>query len=209
MDGHESRGYGQKRIGLGEKAAVLVVDYQALLCDPASPMWGGEQVDVALENTARLLEVARELKLRVFYTTVGYAADGSDLALWAYKIKHLPMCVRGSKWTEIPKIIAPRESDLVFPKRMASSFFGTDLLTFLTMERIDTLLVCGGTAGGCVRATVVDAFQYGFRVMVPPECTIDMDPTALAVNLQDINKRYGDVLPLGALIEELRQTYSS
>jgi maleamate amidohydrolase len=208
MDGHVSRGYGQNSIGLGEKAAILVVDYQALLTDPASPMWGGEQVSGALSATARLLKVARELGLRVFYTTVGYAADGRDMALWPLKIKHLPMCVRGSRWTEIPDVIAPLDTELVFPKRMASAFFGTDLLTFLVMDRIDSLVVCGATTGGCLRATVVDGFQYGFRVVVPRECTIDMDPAAYDVNLQDIEKRYGDVVSLDALLEDLKRKFA-
>jgi len=207
MDGHVSRGYGIDRIGLGDKPAVLVVDFQALLTDPASPMWGGEKVDAALGATSRLIGLARELGLKVLYTTVGYAEDGGDLALWSSKIKHLPICVRGSRWTEIPEAIAPLEGELVFPKRMASAFFGTDLIAFLVLERIDSLIVCGGTTGGCVRATAVDAFQHGFRVSVPRECTIDMDPNAYEVNLQDIDKRYGDVVALEELLAQLKDRF--
>ncbi|MCZ7664511.1 MAG: isochorismatase family protein [Thermoleophilia bacterium] len=204
-----ARGYGSGRVGLGDRPAVLVIDFQGLLCDPESPMYGGEAVDEALSSTARLLRVAREVGLPVFYTTVGYRADARDMALWPLKVRHLPICVAGSRWTRIPEQIAPREDEIVLPKRMASAFFGTDLLALLNAARIDSVIVCGGTTGGCVRATVVDAFQYGLRALVTSSCTLDMDPLAHRVNLQDIDKRYGDLVELDQLLGELRMRFGN
>ena len=37
----------------------------------------------------------------------------------------------------------------------------------------DTLVVCGATTSGCVRATVVDALQHGLAPVVPRECVGD------------------------------------
>ena len=77
----------------------------------------------------------------------------------------------------------------------------------MNFERIDTLIVCGGTTGGCVRATVIDAFQNGFRTIVPKECTFDMDKEAYEVNLKDIDKRYGDVMLTDELVQKLQELY--
>ena len=207
LDGHTVRGYGNSRIGFGKRAALLIVDFQCLLTDPESPMWGGNAVEKALSHTARLITVVRELGLKVFYTTVGYRKDGQDMGFWPLKVRHLPICTVGSRWTRIPDEISPIQGEIVIQKRMASAFFGTDLITLLNFHSVDTLILCGGTTGGCVRATVVDAFQNGFRAMVPKECTFDMDTEAYEVNLKDIDKRYGDVMAVDELIQKLRNVY--
>ena len=49
-------------------------------------------------------------------------------------------------------------------------FFQTPLITFLVKQSVDTVIVTGCTTSGCVRATIVDAFSYGFRVLVPQDC---------------------------------------
>jgi maleamate amidohydrolase len=207
MDGHAVRGYGNGRIGLGRRAALLLIDFQYLLTNSESPMYGGKSAEAALFHTERLVRTARELGLKIIYTTVGYRKDGQDMGFWPLKVRHLSICTEGSRWTRIPDEIRPADSDVVIKKRMASAFFGTDLITLLNLERIDTVIVCGGTTGGCVRATVVDAFQNGIRVVVPRECTFDMDEEAHRVNLNDINKRYGDVLYSEELVQEIRDAY--
>jgi len=91
----------------------------------------------------------------------------------------------------------------VIEKRYASAFFGTHLASMLTAGGIDTLLVTGCTTSGCVRATVVDALQHGFRAIVPRECVGDRAPAQHEANLVDIDGKYGDVVGLQAVIDYL------
>jgi maleamate amidohydrolase len=58
-------------------------------------------------------------------------------------------------------------------KERASCFFGTPLIAYLTKLGIDTLLICGESTSGCVRATTVDAYSYGFHPVVVEDCTFD------------------------------------
>jgi maleamate amidohydrolase len=41
-------------------------------------------------------------------------------------------------------------------KKGASAFFGTDLEAILVAERVDTVILCGATTSGCIRATAID-----------------------------------------------------
>jgi maleamate amidohydrolase len=61
---------------------------------------------------------------------------------------------------------------------------------------VDTVVVCGATTSGCVRATVVDAVQSGFHVLVPREAVGDRAAGPHDANLYDINEKYGDVVDL-------------
>ena len=62
--------------------------------------------------------------------------------------------------------LVPEERDVVVVKKYASAFFGTALTTELTVAGVDTLVICGVSTSGCVRATALDAMQNGFRPMV-------------------------------------------
>ena len=61
---------------------------------------------------------------------------------------------------------------------------------------MDTLLITGCTTSGCVRASAVDACQYGFRAIVIRECVGDRAPEPHEANLFDIDAKYGDVVTL-------------
>ncbi len=70
----------------------------------------------------------------------------------------------------------------------------------LTARGIDTLIITGCSTSGCVRATALDAMQYGFRPIVPRECVGDRHAGPHEANLFDINAKYGDVLPLAEVM---------
>jgi maleamate amidohydrolase len=52
------------------------------------------------------------------------------------------------------------------------------------------------TTSGCVRATVVDAFQSGFNVVVPFDCLADRSQISHRVSLFDLHMKYADVVSL-------------
>ena len=85
-------------------------------------------------------------------------------------------------------------------------FFGTTLASALASAGCDTCVVTGASTSGCVRATVVDALQHGYRVVVPREAVGDRNPAAHEANLYDIDAKYGDVVSIDevtAHVEEI------
>ena len=83
---------------------------------------------------------------------------------------------------------------MVITKQRASAFFGTPLQAHLTQLGIETVIVCGESTSGCVRASAVDAYSYGFHVVLVEECCFDRSMLSHKVNLFDLHHKYVDVL---------------
>jgi maleamate amidohydrolase len=93
----------------------------------------------------------------------------------------------------------------VLNKLFASAFFGTPLSSLLTAAGRDSLIVTGASTSGCVRATVVDALQHGYRPIVPREAVGDRNPAAHEASLYDIDAKYGDVVSVDEVVEHLEE----
>ena len=94
-------------------------------------------------------------------------------------------------------------------KLVASGFYGTGLVSTLTTAGVDTLIIIGASTSGCVRATAVDALQYGFRPVIPREAVGDRNPAAHEANLYYIVAKYGDVVPVEAAMKYLEEVESA
>lgn len=199
--GFSAAGYGdQGNIGFGRQSAVLVVDFQRSFTDSAYPMGRSGHVDQAVENTARLLKVARANNVPVATCSVGWNSP-RDMGHWKVSSVYKDMFYGDAGMELDPRIADP--SDFHFIKGAPSIFFGTPLQTFLTRQGVDTVIVTGCTTSGCVRASIVDAFSYGYRVMVPEPCCGDQEMTAHQANLADVGRRYADVLGLEEVIQAI------
>jgi maleamate amidohydrolase len=128
------------------------------------------------------------------------ASDGGRLAEKVPAIMGIP-----ARGYEFVAEVAPREGDVLIPKKHPSAFFGTAMCSHLIDKQVDTVIVTGCTTSGCVRGTVVDAFSLNFRVAVPYECVYDRSITSHKVNLFDLGQKYADVLPVGQLMSRLRE----
>jgi maleamate amidohydrolase len=201
-DVYADRGLGHRQ-GAGERPALVVVDLNNAFTDPKSPLHCG--ADEAVAATVSLLSAARAGGRPVAFTTLEYDAAGRDVArAFLAKVPGLLALEPGTRWPQIDERIAPREDEPVLSKLFASAFFGTPLVAMLTARGCDTVVVCGASTSGCVRATVVDALQYGYRVVVAREAVCDRAPAAHAASLTDIDAKYGDVVGLGEAVALLR-----
>ena len=106
---------------------------------------------------------------------------------------------------EIFPAVAPLPTELVVKKTKATAFFGTPLANCLRDIGTDTLLMGGCTTSGCLRASVIDAYNYGFKCFVVEECAFDRFPLSHLVNLWDINAKYADVITLDEALTYVAQ----
>lgn len=190
------------RSGFGARPALLVVDVNLGFTDPRSPL--SCDLDGPVAAIARLLGVSREAGVPIAYTTVSYGpGDRETAALFLSKVPGLRVLEEDSRYVAIDPRIAPQPGEPVFTKLFASAFFGTSLLSMLVAARVDTLIVAGASTSGCVRATVVDALQYGVRPVVPREAVGDRSEAAHDAALADIDQRYGDVVPVEEVLARL------
>jgi len=65
------------------------------------------------------------------------------------------------------------------------------------------VIVTGCVTSGCIRASVIDSFQWGFRTIVPEDCVGDHDERPHQDNLRDVGRRYCDVTSSDAVIDWL------
>jgi maleamate amidohydrolase len=190
------------RAGFGRRPALLVVDVSVGFTDPRSPLVC--DLDEVVAAIGRLLAETRAAGLPVVYTTVSYdEAARRTAATFIEKVPALLTLEAGSRWVEIDPRLAPLPGEPVLNKLFASAFFGTALASFLAAERCDTVIVTGASTSGCIRATVVDALQHGYRPVVPREAVGDRNPAAHDANLYDMDAKYADVVSLEETLAQL------
>jgi nicotinamidase-related amidase len=179
-------------VTLGSRPAVLVIDFSCGFTDPACAL--GSDLTPQVEATRRLLDVARDKGLPVVFTTIGFDASLKDGGLWLQKVPTLGDLQLGGPWVEIDERLGRREGETVIVKKGASGFFGTNLASVLVSQGVDSVVLCGATTSGCVRATAIDLLQYGWPTIVPRECVGDRAQAPHDANLFDIQAKYADVV---------------
>jgi nicotinamidase-related amidase len=193
-------GLGQA-VTLGAHPAVLVVDFSRGFTDPACAL--GSELTAEVEATKQVLDIARAKGLLVVFTTIGYEPGLKDGGLWLQKAPALGELQVGGRWVEIDPRLEPADDEPVILKKGASAFFGTNLVSILVTQGVDSIVLCGATTSGCVRATAVDLLQYGWPTLVPRECVGDRARAPHEANLFDIQAKYADVVPVEEAIAYL------
>lgn len=212
----EVSGYGA-RSGLGKRPAILVIDTiinfagtEPLPLFESMKQWRnscGEEAWAAAQEISRILDVGRQISVPIFYSTNETPRrDGLDSGRWRSKNSRRMEDASHdrSAGNEILPVIAPQAGDFVIRKTKPSVFFGTPLSALLNDLDVDTLICCGGTTSGCVRATVLDAFSANFYVGVPQEACFDRSQASHAINLFDLDQKYADVMTTDAVISYLQ-----
>ena len=195
-DKYSEVGYASTSIGAGRSPAILVVDLQVAFTDPKYPLGGLPMIHAARDRTAELLPLARSKRVPV---AACYTAYGSldDMPRWKVRAVR-EQFYYGHPCTAIDAGI-DHADNFTYCKNAPSMFFQTPLITFLVKQQVDTVIVTGCTTSGCVRATIIDAFSYGFRVLVPEDCVGDADAGQHRSNLDDVGRRYADVTDAAAI----------
>jgi nicotinamidase-related amidase len=197
------RGFGQ-RLGFGARPALIVIDLIMAFTNPELPL--GAPLEDVIESTRRILAGARRAAVPVIYTTIAY--DEEDIAgagVWLRKAKGSHTLRAGTPEVEIDPRLERRPDEPVVVKRYASAFFGTDLVSRLNARQVDTLILTGCTTSGCVRATAVDAVQYGFVPAVVGDAVGDRSAAAHRQSLFDLEQKYADVVTSAETVRYLAE----
>ena len=187
-------------LGLGERPALVLVDVIRGFTDPACPL--GSEADSVVDACRVLLDVFRQKRLPVFFTTVVYH-DESQARVFRQRLPALNVLEPGSKWIKVDPRIAPIDGESVIEKQWASGFFNTDLAQQLETAGADSIVMGGLTTSGCVRATAVDGLQNDYRVVIAREATGDRNLAAHESNLFDLQAKYVDVLALQDVLDTI------
>jgi nicotinamidase-related amidase len=190
---YAQRGLGGRLVP-GSHPVVVVVDLINGFTDPGCPP--GSDLDAVVAANRTLLDAARAVGTPVVFTTIAFAADGIEGAVWLRKMPAMKVLVDGTTWVEIDARLGRSGTEPVVVKRAASAFANTGLTTLLATLGADSLIITGATTSGCVRATAVDACAAGYPAFVVADCVGDRAAGPHEASLFDIDAKYGDVIGL-------------
>jgi nicotinamidase-related amidase len=192
----------------GKKPAVIVVDMTRAFVDSTYPSGFSPTGYPCVDANAALLETAREIGIPVYFTKgyaeVGYEASPAERGRWKSAGAREPLPEGTPPGDVIVDALTPLPGELVINKGgRPSGFSGTQLASYMIHEGCDTAIVTGMTTSGCVRATLLDAFQLNFNCVIPFECVADRSQLSHKVNLFDMHMKYADVVSLDETIDYL------
>jgi maleamate amidohydrolase len=211
----------RKPFGFGKVPALLLIDLYKMAFGPKPeeilesvkrvPSSCGMAAWDSVPHIKKLVAVARGARIPVVFST-GSDERESGIASWAERGRETGS--RRSSWNELSgelfstrfeilNELAPLPGEVLIPKSAPSVFFGTPLLSYLNSLKVDTIITCGESTSGCVRATVVDGRSYSYRMIVVEECVFDRTQASHAINLFDMNEKYADVVPISKVLEYL------
>jgi maleamate amidohydrolase len=208
---------GHRRIGFGQRPALLLIDlYRWVFGDKPEPLmeaietWPGScglAAWDAITPIQTLLQAARAAKIPVVHMT-GLDHSGMEgWSVWRESTKQSNLSPeardRRQRRYDIIDQVAPLPGETVLHKSSPSAFWGTPLIGHLNYLGVDTIITCGESTSGCVRASVVDGCTHRYRMIVVEECVFDRHEATHAINLFDMNQKYADVLPLAEVLEYL------
>lgn len=201
-----SKGFGG-RVGFGSTPAIIVIDMAKAWLDESSPL-GSRNVHGVMEHILRVLEVGREQRVPIFFTTMVFDARGAEAAgPIGRKLLHTSQAHaldRGTDAIELDPRLERRADEILIEKQRASAFWGTPLDSYLIGRKIDTLIITGCSTSGCIRGTAEAAHNANYHTIVVGDAVGDRHPLAHECNLTDIDLRYGDVVPTDDVIAYLR-----
>ena len=200
----------RRDIRLGARPALLAIDLYELVYQGGDapveevsrtyPSACGEQAWAAIAPTMRLFAASREAELPIFYTT---ADTGTDAAPGRLAATNRQGPRPDPALFAIRSEFQPQPGDTVVRKQRASAFFGTPLAAQLTQCDVRTVIICGESTSGCVRASAVDAYSHGFEVVVVEECCFDRAVLMHKVSLFDLHHKYAAVMHEADVVRQL------
>ncbi|MEH7123523.1 isochorismatase family protein [Bacillus sp. JJ1773] len=210
---YKGAGMGRK-MGIGKKPALVIVDVQYGFTGDSPenieesiqkyPTSCGESSWQAIKQIKFLLDAARKAKLPIFFTIIegSKSSSNENVAIKGNIFDH-PALLEGEKGSQVVEEIQPLLGEVVISKKKPSAFYGTPIVSYLTANQVDTVIITGTTTSGCVRASVIDAFSHNYRVIVPEECVFDRGIASHAINLFDMQQKYADVVPVEEVVKDL------
>ncbi len=201
-----------REVFVGPSPALLAIDLYELAYQGGAkpvaqlhetfPSTCGEYAHAAIEPTKRLFAAARAANIPIFYTTADTRRDSLPKRVTATKRKNVST---DPALYAIKEEFSPQPGDVVITKQRASGFYGTPLTAHLVQLGIQTVIICGESTSGCVRASAIDAYSAGYHVVLVEECCFDRSVLSHKVNLFDLHHKYADVLHVEEVVDQLRQ----
>jgi ureidoacrylate peracid hydrolase len=156
-----------------------------------------------ISQISELIRLCRSVNIPIFYTQAVREKSGIDLLTNTHRIlpksreeriRTKPICVIGTWDADIVDEIKPSPMDHVVIKRRDSAFQDTEIGVWLNSIGIDTLVFCGIDTSICVEASLRDAFNNGYDVILISDATASGNIKHFESTLEIVRDYYGLVM---------------
>jgi nicotinamidase-related amidase len=193
------------------KTALLLLDLQNEMVDPAGKVGGGGLARIAAErgvlaNASRALQAARSHGLVVGHIRLGFRSDYADclsVAARIDKLKSSGAAILGTWGCEFPAEVKPADSEPVFTKQCVNPFFNTSLMVWLLRRGVSNLVIGGVATNLVVEATARAADDAGFAVTVLEDCCAAPSPVWHQFAVENMLPLFGKVTSTDSFIAGL------
>lgn len=167
-----------------------------------------------IPKISQLITLCRNTGIPIFYTQAVREQSGIDLLTRVHKIlpksreeriRKKPICVRGTWDADIVDEIKPAPEDHVVVKRRDSAFHDTEIGVWMKSLGVDTLVFCGIDTSICVEASLRDAFNNGYDVILISDATASGSPKHYESTLEVVREYYGLVMDIATFGKYLPQ----
>lgn len=163
-----------------ELGSALVVSFQSVI-----------------EPISRLARTARQAGVLVMYSRVVQMPDGSLASpVWLEDCRRYGLeplqCMRNTWGYQIIDDLAAEPGDITVDKTRRSAFQGSILQNALTTRGIGAIVVVGVAATGCVEASVRDAIERDYFVVVPADAIANQNADLTDAAMSTFRTLLGD-----------------
>lgn len=156
-------------------------------------------------GASTLLNGCRARSVPVAHVQTVIRADGTDRMPHWKRSDHWE-CVEGTPGVLPPPALAPAPGEAIVRKPVFSGFGNPELGQMLESLRIDTVIVAGIYLHGCVRSTVLDAYERGYEVWVASDATGSTEPAHAEHTQSWLGSRAARFLPVAEILASLDGT---
>lgn len=199
------------------KPALAIIDIQNCFISPdGSYDKFGFQIakyQAVVPAISEIYRWAKSLKIPVFFSQALREKSGIDMLDKVHKIlppqrreriSRLPLCIRGTRDSDIIDAIKPSDNDLIVQKRRDSIFQDTEFGLWLRALCVDTIIFTGVDTSICVESSLRDAFNRGWDVILVSDGTASLHDNFYQTTLSEVETNFGLVLKSSQLFRNLK-----
>ena len=138
--------------------ALIIVD---MLNDFVDGKLGNPKAQAIIEPLQKLLAHARDEGWVVVFSNDAHHPEDPELRVWG---EH---AMAGTPEADVIPQLAPREGEIVSPKRVYGAFESTGLDEQLKERGVDEVVITGQHTHICVRHSSYGALIRGYRITIP------------------------------------------
>lgn len=193
-----------------DRIAVVVIDMQQDFCSP-SGAFGRAGMDISANE--RIVQ-----PLNAFVETM---RDSGALVVWVRQVisprhmspaimrrlrrapERLELCVQGTAGAELAEGLRVDPADAMVEKFRYSAFFGSSLDQILRSSGMQTTILVGTAANGCVDSTARDAAQLDYDVVLARDLIGYSDAALASSALQNLDRHFALVCESGEIVSRI------